>query len=65
MKKIWINKCKSFKEAHEFDDHYYQSLTPEERLDIVQYLRLNQYKMDTKNARRKRLRRSITIIQQT
>ena len=65
MKKIWVNKCESFKEAHKFDSQYYQSLTPEERLDIVQYLRLNQYKMDNKNARRERLRRSITIIQQT
>jgi hypothetical protein len=37
--KIWVNKPYSFKEAQEFDDSYYLSMTPTERLETVQFLR--------------------------
>jgi hypothetical protein len=35
--KIWVNKSNSFKEAQEFDDSYYLSMTPTERLETVQF----------------------------
>ena len=69
MKKIWVNKANSFKEAEEFDRKYYAQMTPEERLNIVQELReiyfnfsKNRPKGLQKNARRERLRRVIKII---
>lgn len=39
MKRIWIKKFKSFKEAEKFNQNYYSKMTPAERLDILQYLR--------------------------
>ena len=38
-KRIWVNRAKTFEEAAAFDRDYYQRLSPEERLDIVQMLR--------------------------
>lgn len=66
MKRIWINKARSFKEAEEFDRKYYARMTPEQRLNIVQELRDNYFKFlekgSAKHASRKRLRRVIKII---
>ena len=39
-KNIWVNKAKSSKEVQEFDYKYYNAMTPEERLEIVQFLRV-------------------------
>ena len=39
MKKIWMHKARSFKEAEEFDRNYYLRMGPEERLETVQLLR--------------------------
>ena len=39
MKKIWIHKASSFREAEKFDADYYQGMTPSERLETVQLLR--------------------------
>ncbi len=65
MKKIWINRTRSFKKAEDFDNKYYLSLGASERLDIVQFLRESCFKARgrSNNARRKGLRRSIKIIQ--
>ena len=70
MKKIWVHKAKSFKEAEEFDRLYYLQMTAEERLDIIQELREMYFKLPKKNkrthhARRKRLQRVIKIVQYT
>ena len=72
MKKIWVHKSKSFKEAEEFDRLYYFEMSPAQRLDIVQELREMYFKFPKqrrhpdkglKNASRKRLRRVIKIVQ--
>ncbi len=66
-KKIWINKSNSFAEAQEFDDSYYLSLTPTERLETVQFLREEFWKLkkDKNHESGKRLRRVLKLIKQT
>ena len=66
-KKIWVNKSNSFKDAQDFDDSYYLSLTPRERLETVQFLREEYWKLkkDIKHEGGKRLRRVLKIIKQT
>lgn len=69
MKKIWVNKAKSFKEAEEFDRKYYTSMTGEERLETMQFLReiylkfFLKIKKGSKDESRKGLRRTIKILQ--
>ena len=70
MKKIWINKPKSFKEAEDFNRKYYAQMTPEERLSIMQELREIYPKFSRKNQKRsntheirRRLQRIVKIIQ--
>ena len=69
MKKIWVNKAKSFKEAEDFDRIYYAQMTPQERLNIVQELREIYFKFRRSKSKgpnnyasRKRLRRVVRII---
>lgn len=65
MKRIWIKKLKSFKEAEKFDQNYYSKMTPAERLDILQFLREIYSKIKgEKYAVGTRLRRVIKVIQQ-
>ena len=67
MKKIWVHKARSFKDAEEFDREYYMSLSASERLSDMQLLReiyLKIRKRHKKNENRKGLRRVITVIQQ-
>ncbi len=59
MKRV-IKISKSFKEAEEWDIEQAMSMTPEERLDIVQYLRERYYKMRKED--RKGLQRVYKII---
>jgi hypothetical protein len=65
--KIWVHKSKSFKEAQEFDDSYYLSMTPTERLETVQFLREEYWKMNKGKIHegRKRLRRVFKLIKQS
>jgi hypothetical protein len=65
MKKIWINKARSCKEAEEFDRNYYFNMTKKERLEIMQFLRdtYMKIKRGLRNEGRKGLRRVIKIIQ--
>lgn len=65
MKKIWVNKADSFREAEKFDEDYYQAMSEIERLETVQFLREMHHKIkgDLKNEGRERLRRVIKIIQ--
>lgn len=76
MKKIWVNKARSFKEAEEFDIDYYFGMSRAERLADMQYIReiyfnkilphlkhkKDLYKELNNGKGRKRLRRVITII---
>ncbi len=66
MKRIWVNKTNSFKDAENFDLEYYLSMTPLERLDIMQRLREDYFRINKglKRESRKGLRRSIKIIRQ-
>ena len=66
MKKIWINKARSFNEAQNFDTAYYLSLSASERLETVQILREEYFKSKGLKFRddRKRLRRVFRIIKQ-
>ncbi len=66
MKKVWVNKADSFKEAQKFDESYYRTMSPGERLETVQFLREIYRKIKRGRSRegRKRLRRTIKIIQQ-
>lgn len=73
MKKkiFWENIAHSFKEAEEFDTKYYSSLSPEERLSDIQFCREQYFKItrlaSAKRGRldesRKRLRRTVKVIQ--
>lgn len=65
MRKIWINRAKSFKKAEDFDSRHYFNLGASKRLDIVQTLRESYFKIKgrSNNEGRKRLRRSIKIVQ--
>ena len=66
MKKIWINKARSFKEAQRFDNAYYSNLSSAERVESVQFLREEYFKSYglklSENG--KRLRRVFSIIKQ-
>ena len=64
MKKFWVHKADSFKEAEDFDREYYLAMPGEERLETVQFLREAYYKIKgVKNESRKGLRRVIKVIQ--
>lgn len=64
MQKAWIKKSNSFKESEKFDKKYYLSMTPKQRLEIVQLLREEYYKIKKgkNNENRKRLRRIIKVV---
>jgi hypothetical protein len=63
MKKIWINKANSFKEAAEFDSVYYAKMSKAERIGTMQFLREVYHKLRaSKIENGKRLRRVIKII---
>jgi hypothetical protein len=66
MKKIWINRAKSFEEAQEFDDAYYLSFSSAERVENVQILREEYFKNHGMKFREdgKRLRRVFRVIKQ-
>jgi len=65
--KVWINKANSFVEAETFDDEYYKNLSSAERIEIVQFLREQHFKLNglNFNENRKRLRRVSRVIKQT
>lgn len=65
MKKMWIHKTDSFKKAKDFDEEYYFNMSSAERMDMVQFLREQCFKLKgrLKDEGRKGLRRYIKIIQ--
>lgn len=66
MKRIWINRVNSFKEAEDFDMKYYLSMPASKRLDLVQFLREEYFKINKEvgNEARKGLRRIYKVIKQ-
>lgn len=67
MKKIWVNRARSFEEAQDFDNAYYLSLSSTERVESVQVLREEFFKSNGLELREdgKRLRRVFRVIKQT
>lgn len=65
MKNIWIHKTDLFKKAEGFDEEYYIRMPSSKRLEIVQLLREQYLKLKKRvnYESRKRLRRSIRIVQ--
>ncbi len=66
MKKIWVNRARSFKEAEDFDIAYYAGLSSTERVESVQILREEFFKSNGLEFREdgKRLRRVSRVIKQ-
>jgi hypothetical protein len=66
MKKIWVNRAKSFQAAQDFDHDYYLRLSSAERVESVQILReeyINSHGLKL-GEDGKRLRRVFRIIKQ-
>ena len=61
---MWVNKAESFDAAKEYDNDYYLSMSEKERLETVQFLREEYFKIKkgSDDENRKRLRRVIRII---
>lgn len=59
--KIWIRKFNSFKEAREAELEDYFTMTPEERLETMEYLRESFYKLKCYEKGREGLRRVFKI----
>lgn len=64
--KIWVNKADSFSAAEKFDEEYYRTQTAVQRLDEMQFLREQYFKMNKEacDAHRKGLRRIIKVTKQ-
>ena len=63
MKKIWIHKANSFKEAAEFESAYYAKMSKAVRIGTMQLLREIYHKLKgPRNENGKRLRRVIKVI---
>ena len=66
MKKNWVHRARSFGEAQDFDNAYYMSLSSMERVESVQILREEFFKVHSLRFREdgKRLRRVLRVIKQ-
>jgi hypothetical protein len=65
-RKIWIKKTGSFSEAQDQDLQYYMNMTPQERIETVQFLREQYFKFNgsISDESGKGLRRTVRVIQQ-
>ncbi|MCX7793147.1 MAG: hypothetical protein N2257_01890 [Thermodesulfovibrionales bacterium] len=63
--KIWIKRFNSFKDASEADINYHLNMTPEERLETMEYLREVFYKLKGYGKGREGLRRVFKIVKKT
>ena len=61
-KLLWVNKAKSFKDAKDFEDEYYISMSPEEKLSMIQFCREQYHNKLNSNENRKGFRRFLKII---
>ena len=66
MTKIWINKTKSFEEAKTFDKEYYKNMSAADRIETIQILREQYFKLKYPNLNKngRRLQRVCKIIKQ-
>ncbi|HJX34771.1 MAG TPA: hypothetical protein VJ373_06295 [Desulfatiglandales bacterium] len=64
--KIWVKKTGSFSEAQDQDLRYYLNMTPQERIETVQFLREQYFKINgsVPDESRKGLRRTVRVVQQ-
>lgn len=64
MKKVWVKKFNSFKEAEKFEDEYYRKMSPEDRLSDIQFCRQMYFKLKHINIDevRKGLRRFYKVV---
>ena len=64
MKKIWVHKAASFKEAAVFDRRYYLKMSAQERLENMEFLRsiYTKLKKGIRYGSAARLRRVIRVI---
>ena len=65
MKKVWIHKTKSFKEAEEWDRKFWRKAGSHARFSAAYEILKDYMKMKGKNARSLRLRRSVQNIERT
>jgi len=66
MIKMWVNKAGSFEEAEAFDTEYYKNMSAIDRIETIQILREQHFKLNglNFNENRKRLRRVYRVIKQ-
>ena len=64
LKHIWLKKFNSFRKADAADIQEYINMSPNKKLELMQYLRESYYKLDKKmyNESKKGLQRTIKII---
>jgi hypothetical protein len=64
--KIWVKKSRTFSEAQDQDLQYYMNMTPRERIETVQFLREQYFKINGSipDESRKGLRRTVRVVQQ-
>ena len=63
MKKIWVNKARSFKEAEEFDRKFWRQAGSHARFAAAYEILKDYMKMKGKDASSLRLRRSVQNIE--
>lgn len=63
MKKIWIHKAKSFKDAEDWDRKFWRQAGVHARFSAARDLLKDYFKMKGKDARSLRLRRSVQNIE--
>ena len=63
MKKFWVHKAKSFKEAEEWDQKFWRRAGAQARFAAARECIKDYFKMKEINANRLRLRRSVQNIE--
>jgi hypothetical protein len=63
MRKVWVNKAYSFKEAEEFDRRFWREAGVSARFSAVWWMVKEWFKMRGKGGAKPRLRRSIQGIE--
>lgn len=61
MMKLWVRKCSSFEEEAEADRDFWRSMTPDERVAVVEEMRLASLEGEDEDVRR--LRRVVRIVE--
>lgn len=66
MEKVWIHKADSIADAEKFEQDYYSKMSGSERLETVQILREEYFKLKkgSRDENRKGLRRVLNIAEQ-